>query len=181
MKYTKEIFDILSRGGFISQNSLEEKRGHYYDAIEDDFEAYQQYFAGIGLQLEAGNGYFYFTRSETKVDLTDKLQRLAMWIDRVDFLKTFNSTFAPGFTFRKSNILEQFSADIELKEKVTRLYTDLKTNEEKIDKLIGDLERIGFVEMENELDGTYRVTSAFNYIEEFLDCITITDTDTDRP
>lgn len=181
MKYTKEIFDILSRGGFISQNSLEEKRGHYYDAIEDDFEAYQQYFAGIGLQLETGNGYFYFTRSETKVDLTDKLQRLAMWIDRVDFLKTFNSTFAPGFTFRKSNILEQFSADIELKEKVTRLYTDLKTNEEKIDKLIGDLERIGFVEMENELDGTYRVTSAFNYIEEFLDCITITDTDTDQP
>ena len=181
MKYTKEIFDILSRGGFISQNSLIDKRSHYYDAIEDDFEAYQQYFAGIGLLLEAGNGYFYFSRTETKVDLQDKLQRLALWIDRVDFLKTFNSTFAPGFTFRKSNILEQFSADIELKEKVARLYTDVKTNEEKIDKLVGDLERIGFVELENELDGTYRVTSAFHYIEEFLDCITITDTDTDRP
>ena len=65
MKYTKEIFDILSRGGFISQNSLIDKRSHYYDAIEDDFEAYQQYFAGIGLLLEAGNGYFYFSRSET--------------------------------------------------------------------------------------------------------------------
>lgn len=177
MKYTKEIFDILSRGGFISQNSVLDRRSHYYDAIEDDFEAYQQYFAGIGLALEGGNGYFYFSRTESKVDLHDKLQRLALWIDRVDFLKTFNSTFAPGFTFRKSNILEQFSNDIELKEKAVRLYTDLKTNEEKIDQLIKDLERIGFAEMENELDGTYRVTSAFHYIEELLDCITIIDTD----
>ena len=180
MKYTKEIFDILSRGGFISQNSLIDKRSHYYDAIEDDFEAYQQYFAGIGLLLEAGNGYFYFSRSETKVDLQDKLQRLALWIDRVDFLKTFNTAFGSGFTFRKSNILEKFSSDIELKEKARRLYTDLKTNDEKIDKLIGDLQRQGFVELQDELDGTFKVTAAFHYIEELIDCLTIIETETEQ-
>ena len=173
MRYTKEIFDILSKGGFITQNSISQQRAHLYDAIADDFNDYQEYFSGIGFRLEGGNGYYYFSRTENRVDLIDKVQRLALWIDRVDFLKTFNNTFASGFTFRKSNILEQFSSDIELKEKARYLYADIKTHEEKIEKLVGDLERQGFVELENELDGTYKVTAAFHYIEELIDCLTI--------
>ena len=38
-----------------------------------------------------------------------------------------------------------------------------------MDKLIGDMERLGFVELENELDGTYKVTAAFHYIEELIE------------
>lgn len=102
MRYTKEIFDILSKGGFISQNSISQQRSHLYDAIEDDFQDYQDYYRGIGFTLEGGNGYYYFSRTESKVDLAYKVQRLAQWIDRVDFLKTFNNTFGSGFTFRKS-------------------------------------------------------------------------------
>ena len=173
MRYTKEIFEILSKGGFISQNSISQLRAHLYDAIEDDFQEYRAYYEGIGFLLEGGNGYYYFSRTENKVDLSNKIQRLAEWIDRVDFLKTFNTTFGSGFTFRKSNVLEKFSSDIELKEKARHLYTDVKTNEEKVDKLIKDLENQGFVELENELDGTYKVTAAFHYIEELIDCITI--------
>lgn len=90
MRYTKEIFEILSRGGFISQNSISPQRTHLYDAIEDDFQQYQEYFEGIGFLLEGGNGYYYFSRSESKVELADKVQRMADWIDRIDFLKTFN-------------------------------------------------------------------------------------------
>jgi len=117
VRYTKEIFDILSKGGFISQNSISQQRTHLYDAIEDDFQKYQEYYQGIGFLLEGGNGYYYFSRTENKVELSEKVQRLALWIDRVDFLKTFNQAFGSGFTFRKSNILEKFSSDIELKEK----------------------------------------------------------------
>ena len=177
MRYTKEIFEILSKGGFISQNSISQQRSHLYDAIEDDFQSYRDYYEGIGFLLEGGNGYYYFSRTENKVELADKVQRLAAWIDRLDFLKTFNSTFGSGFTFRKPNILEKFSSDIELKEKARRLYTDLKTNDEKMDKLIADLDRQGFIELENELDGTYKVTAAFHYIEELIDCLTIIETE----
>ena len=177
MRYTKEIFEILSKGGFISQNSISQQRAHLYDAIEDAFQQYQEYYEGIGFLLEGGNGYYYFSRSESKMDLADKVQRLATWIDRVDFLKTFNTAFGPGFSFRKSNILEKFSSDIELKEKARHLYTDLKTNDEKIDKLINEMDKMGFVEIENELDNTYKVTSAFHYIEEVIDCLTIIETD----
>ena len=163
MRYTKEIFDILSKGGFISQNSISQQRSHLHDAIEDDFQDYQEYYRGIGFMLEGGNGYYYFSRTENKLELADKVQRLAQWIDRVDFLKTFNNTFGSGFTFRKSNILEKFSSDIELKEKARNLYRDVKTNEEKIEKLVGD--------------GTYKVTAAFHYIEELIDCLTIIETE----
>lgn len=177
MRYTKEIFDILSRGGFISQNSISQQRSHLYDAIEDGFRDYRDYYEGIGFILEGGNGYYYFSRAESKVELADKVQRMAAWIDRLDFLKTFNTAFGSGFSFRKSNLLEKFSSDIELKEKARHLYTDLKTNEEKMDKLIADLDRQGFTELENELDGTYKVTAAFHYIEELVDCLTITETE----
>ncbi len=177
MRYTKEIFEILSKGGFISQNSISEQRSHLYDAIEDNFQEYHDYYEGIGFLLEGGNGYYYFSRTENKVELADKVQRLATWIDRLDFLKTFNTAFGSGFSFRKSNILEKFSSDIELKEKAARLYTDLKTNDEKMDKLIVDLDRQGFVELENDLDGTYKVTAAFHYIEELIDCLTIIETE----
>ena len=177
LRYTKEIFDILSRGGFISQNSVSQQRAHLYDAIEDDLSEYKEYYQGIGFLLEGGNGYYYFSRAENKVELADKIQRLAAWIDRLDFLKTFNQTFGSGFSFRKSNILEKFSSDIELKEKVRNLYPELKTHDEKMDKLIGDMEKQGFVELENALDGTYKVTAAFHYIEELVDCITIIETE----
>ena len=177
MRYTKEIFEILSRGGFISQNSISQQRAHLYDAIEDDFQQYQEYYEGIGFLLEGGNGYYYFSRTESKVELSDKIQRMIGWIDRLDFLKTFNSTFGSGFSFRKSNILEKFSSDIELKEKARHLYADLKTNDEKMDKLIADMERQGFIELENDLDGTYKVTAAFHYIEELIDCLTIIETE----
>lgn len=173
MQKTKEIFDILSKGGFISQNSVSSDVSRLYDLIEDNFYEYRDYYKGIGLVLEGGNGYFYFSRNENKVDLEMKLQRFSEWIDRVDFLKVYNSTFGPGFSFTKSNILEQFSNDVELQDKVKGLYPDKKRNEEKIDDLIKDLERSGFVELENEIEGTYRVTMAFKYIEELINCLTI--------
>ena len=37
MKYTEEIFNILSRGGFISANSVSSTVKRYYDALEEDF------------------------------------------------------------------------------------------------------------------------------------------------
>lgn len=42
MRYTKDIFDILSKGGFVSQNSMQ--RALLYDDIEDNFQEYQEYY-----------------------------------------------------------------------------------------------------------------------------------------
>lgn len=178
MRYTKEIFDILRTGGFISENSLNPEIGRYYAAIEDDYQSYKEYYEGIGLILEEGNGYFYFSRVEKREDLTTKVQRLAQWIDRVDFLKTFNNTFSTGLSFRTADILVRLPNDLDLKDKAKGLYPDADSLKEKVEKLVTDMLRIGFIEEEeNTIDETYRVTTAFRYIEDLIDCLTIIETE----
>ena len=175
MKYTKDIFDLLSRGGFICANSVKRQNKLMYDAIEEDYEQYRDYYGGIGFNLECGNDYYYFTRQESRVDIDQKLDRFVRWIDRLDFLKTFNPVFGPGFTFRASNIIEQTAADMELKDKAQHLYTEKLKLDEIVDKLIDDLDKIGFIELENELDGSWKVTSAFHYIEELIDSLIVSE------
>ena len=103
MKYTEEIFNILSKGGFISANSVSPAIKRYYDAIEEDLTDYYEYYKGIGFYLEGGDGYYMFTRQEAKVDLERKLEAVMKWIDYLSFLKTYDATFGPGFIIRKSN------------------------------------------------------------------------------
>ena len=67
LKSSKEIFEILSKGAFISVNSTDELNRKYYDLIEDDLDAYREYYEGVGFIMESGNGYFYFSRTEQKV------------------------------------------------------------------------------------------------------------------
>lgn len=58
MKYTEEIFNILSKGGFISSNSVSPAVKRYYDAIEEELAEYYEYYKGIGFYLEGGDGYY---------------------------------------------------------------------------------------------------------------------------
>jgi len=173
MKYTEEIFNILSRGGFISSNSVSTQVKRLYDAIEEDLTDYYDYYKGIGFYLEGGDGYYYFARKEAKVDMERKLETAGKWIDYLSFLKTFNSAFGPGFLFRTADVVIQIGCDMELKEKAAKLFSDKKKHEDVADKLVNELEKMGLVEKENELDGTYKVLTAFHYMEDLVDCITI--------
>lgn len=175
MKFTEEIFAILSKGVFIAANSVSPQIRRYYDALEDDFQEYQDYYRGVGFLLESGDGYYYFSRREAKADLQRKLEAMYKWIDYVDFLKTYNTTFGSGFEFRPADILVQLSNDIELKEKAEKLFPEKKTHDEIVDKLIREMDNMGFVELVFEADSTYKVTSAFHYIEEMIDCLTISE------
>jgi hypothetical protein len=173
LKSSKEIFEILSKGGFISSNSVMALNRAYFDLIEEAFEAYQEYYEGVGFILESGNGYYFFSRAEAKLNVVDKLIRFCDWIDRLDFLKTFNAAFDSGFVFSKAKILERLSCDMELKDKVSKLYVDKKTHTDVVDKLVEDLVKIGFVELENEMENTYKVTAAFHYLEEMVNCLNV--------
>ena len=156
MKYTEEIFNILSKGGFISSNSVSPAVKRYYDAIEEELAEYYEYYKGIGFYLEGGDGYYLFTRREAKVDLERKLEAAMKWIDYLSFLKTYDATFGPGFKFRPADIEVQISCQMELKEKAAKLFSDK-------------------IELENEHDSTYKVLTAFHYMENLVDCITISE------
>lgn len=181
MSNTEEIFNILSRGGFIASNSVSPQIKRYYDLIEDDFQAYSEYYQAIGFSLEGGDGYYFFARKESKVDLERKLVAAEKWIDYLAFLKTFNASFGPGMSFRSAEIEMQINCDMELKDLASKLLSEKKVSYgEVVEKLIKELLGMGFIELENDLDGTYKVLTSFRYIEDLIDCINIQEEEQDE-
>ena len=64
MKYTEEIFNILSKGGFISANSVSPAIKRYYDAIEEDLTDYYEYYKGIVFSLDIHFDNLYAVRND---------------------------------------------------------------------------------------------------------------------
>ena len=103
---TQKIFERLSKGAFLSVDSTDLEIKHLYNDIEENYADYETYFLELGLRLEAGDGYFYFSRThEAKLTIEQKLQSFAQWVDILDFLKTYDLTFSTGFQFRSTHIL----------------------------------------------------------------------------
>jgi len=169
-KQTGDIFDILSRGQFICSNSSGDTTRKLYDIIEDNLEELHEYFKAINFILEKGDEYFYFSKVEPKADLERKIEAAFRWIDILDFLKTFDSSFASGFRFTPSDILVRIQIDAVLKTKaeVLKRYTKEDTLATSVQKIIDMLTREGFIELENEISSQYKVLASFHYLEQLI-------------
>lgn len=177
---TQKIYERLSRGEFLSVDSSDSAVRNLYNDIEENFDDYTDFFKEIGLRLEAGNGYFYFSRiGESKQSIEQKLDSFSKWLDYLDFLKSYNQSFAAGYQFRKSHLVEQISLDIELKEKANHLFKKygVGSNVEIVNKLLQEMQGMGFAECVSEQDETYKITSAFRYVEELVETIQIANED----
>ena len=177
---TQRIYERLSRGEFLSVDSIDTSIRHLYEDIEENFDDYANFFKEIGLQLESGNGYFYFSRiGDSKQAIEQKLESFSKWLDYLDFLKTYNQSFTAGYQFRKSHLIEQISVDVELKEKAGHLFKKYGVGSylEIVNKLVQEMQNMGFAECVSEQDETYKITSAFRYAEELVNMIQIANED----
>lgn len=177
---TLKIYEKLNRGEFISVDSINPENKHLYEEIEDNFADYSEYFLEIGLKLEMGNGYFYFSRiHEYKQSIEQKLESFSKWLDYMDFLKCYNQSFTTGFQFRKSHILEQINLNVDLKDKAKHLFKKYGAGAyvEIVNKLLNDMQTIGFAECVNEQEECFKITSAFHYAEELVELIQIVNED----
>ena len=177
---TQRIYERLSRGEFLSVDSSDTSIRHLYEDIEENFDDYADFFKEIGLQLEAGNGYFFFSRiGEGKQSIEQKLESFSKWLDYLDFLKSYNQSFTAGYQFRKSHLIEQISLDIELKEKAGHLYKKYGAGSylEIVNKLLQEMQGMGFAECISEQDESFKITSAFHYAEELVNMIQIANED----
>lgn len=169
---TQKIFERLVKGGFIMVDSSDTKE--LYLEIDENLEEYTTYFEEIGFRIESGDGYFYFSRiGEGKQTIEQKLRSFGKWVDYLDYLKAYDSTFSVGYQFRKASILEHISVDVELRDKTKRLFSKEKNNEDSVQVLIDDLKDMNFIECVNETDETYKVTSAIRYAEDLVNMLTI--------
>lgn len=175
IKQTADIFEILSKGGFVSSDSTSPVIRQLYTLIDENLSELSDFFGAINFVLESGNEYFYFSRKENKVDLERKLEIATRWIDVLDFIKTYDAAFSAGFRFQPADIFVRVGSDLELKEKLNGLkkLTGKEKHEEIIDKIVNDMKRDGFIELENEITSTYKVVAAFSYLEELVACINI--------
>ena len=176
--HTAAIFYNLPKSLFISSNSTNEDVRDLYDIIDDDFEALSIYFAQIGYTLERGNEYFYFSRTEPRVTLEQKILRAYYWIDVLDLFKTYDETFGPGYRFQPEQILVEANINVMLQNKldgIRKHFSDKDVRKEVLDNMIRQLTRDSFLELENEKNNTYKVMSSWNYLERLIESINIYD------
>ena len=180
-RQTGEIFEILSSGHFICSNSADVRISKLYDIIDDNekYELLYDYFSAIGFLLEKGDEFYYFSRkNESKADLERKLETACKWIDILDFFKTFDNAFVSGYSFTTQEIVVRIKVDAVLKSKADGLrkifrLEDKTPYDEVIAKVIDNLCKDGFAEIENEILKSYKILSSFKYLEELVTNINI--------
>lgn len=176
--HTADIFDHLQKGLFINSNSCDENLRQMYDEIDDHFESLSIYFAQIGYTLERGNEYFYFSRTEPRITLEQKIARAYYWIDILDLFKTYNETFGPGYRFQPEQILVEANINVMLQNKLDSIRkhtSDKEIRKDVLDNLIRQLVKDSFLELENEKNNVYKVMSSWHYLERLVESINIYD------
>lgn len=179
-KQTAAIFEILSRGQFICSNSNDESIRKLYSAIEEEqnLDFLYDYFLNINFILEKGDEYYYFARVENKIDLERKIEQAFKWIDILDFFKTFDNSFGSGFRFTPSDILVKLNLDAELKSKIEGLKRHSNGKEkpsEILEKILGDLVKDKFIDIEDPNFHKYKVLASFKYLEQIAMTINISE------
>lgn len=180
-RQTGEIFEILSSGQFICSNSSDSRISKLYDIIDDgnNYEELYIYFSTIGFVLEKGDEFYYFSRkNEQKTDLERKLDAACKWIDILDFFKTFDNAFGSGYSLSPQEISVKIKVDAVLKSKADGLRKLLKMDDktpydELVTKVIDNLCKDGFAELETEVLKSYKILSSFKYLEELVTIINI--------
>ena len=176
--HTADIFDHLQKGLFINSNSCDENIRQMYDEIHDHFESLSIYFAQIGYTLERGNEYFYFSRTEPRITLEQKIARAYYWIDILDLFKTYNESFGPGYRFQPEQILVEANINVMLQNKLDSIRkhtSDKEIRKDVLDNIIRQLVKDAFLEQENEKNNVYKVMSSWHYLERLVESINIYD------
>ena len=176
--HTADIFDYLQKGLFINSNSCDEYIRQMYDETDDHFESLSIYFAQIGYTLERGNEYFYFSRTEPRITLEQKIARAYYWIDILDLFKTFNETFGPGYRFQPEQILVEANINVMLQNKLDSIRkhtSDKEIRKDVLDSIVRQLTKDAFLELENEKNNVYKVMSSWHYLERLVESINIYD------
>lgn len=180
-RQTGDIFEILSSGQFICSNSADARISKLFDVIDnnDNYELLFDYFSTIGFLLEKGDEFYYFSRkNESKADLERKLEIAFKWIDILDFFKTFDNAFVSGYSFTTQEIVVRIKVDAVLKSKADGLrkvfkFEDKAPYDEVVIRVVDNLCKEGFAEIENEILRSYKILSSFKYLEELVTNINI--------
>ena len=176
---TAEIFDILSKGQFICSNAIDSNRRYQYQYIEEHFDELEPKFGEIGYQMENGNNYYYFSKpNESNQNVENKIEKALRWLDILAFFSTVRKDLCRGARFKPHDILKEVEINLSVKEQLADLQK--KTNQGKnfqdmLNDLIKEMQKEGFIDIENEMDQTWKVLDAWDYMEKLIMAVNIQD------
>ena len=179
---TAEIFDILSKGQFVCSNAIDSQRRNSYRYIEENFEELEPKFREIGYQLEDGSNYYYFSRpNESNQNVESKIEKALRWLDILAFFITFRKDLCRGARFQPYDILKQVEINLSLKEQLADLQKRTnpgKNYQEMLNDLIKEIQKEGFIDLENEMDQTWKILDSWDYMEKLVMAVNIQDDET---
>lgn len=178
---TAEIFDILGKGQFICSNAVDASRRYLYQYIEEHFDDLVAKFEEIGFQLESGNNYYYFSRPlESNQGIEGKIEKALRWLNILAFFTTFRKDLCRGARFSPYDILPQIDVNIALKEQLQELqkqYSNTKAYHEMLNDLLREMQKEGFIDLENEMEQTWKILDAWEYMEQLVMAVNIHEKD----
>ena len=179
---TAEIFDILSKGQFVCSNAIDSQRRHLYKYIEENFDELEPKFREIGYQLEDGSNYYYFSRpNESNQNVESKIEKALRWLDILAFFTTFRKDLCRGTRFQPYDILKQVEINLSLKEQLADLQKRTnpgKNYQEMLNDLIKEVQKEGFIDLENEMDQIWKILDSWDYMEKLVMAVNIQDDET---
>lgn len=173
-----EVFERLSRGGFVCSNSLRVEDRDLYVFIEEHEERLRELYEEIGYQLEAGNNYYYFSRvNETIQSRERKIERALRWLDILAFFTTYRKDLCRGARLLPHHIAGQLDLNNSLKEQLIALSKtkEKKSYQEQLDALFRELKTEGFIDLENEMSQTWKILDAWDYMERMVMAVNVFD------
>lgn len=171
--YICEVWDILSKGKFISQNSKDKFQSILYQSLVDNETTYKEYYEKIGYILDHGRDYYQFCRKGVCDNQAGIQSTMKRYLSLFDILIAWRGDIEPGIDdFSKKDFLEAVEGDPDLEKKV-RDFAKRDNSREVVSEILNILRTEGFIERSNQKDQEYYyVTSAFNYLRDFYDgCI----------
>jgi len=178
-KRTAEIFEKLSRGNFICSNAVQNEERYLYQYIEENQEALQSTFLEIGYELQGGNNFYFFSKSnESSQGKEKKIEKALRWLDVLAFFTSFRKDLCRGARFSPHDILQQLDVNLALKDQLTQLSkrsASDKNYQEMLLSLLKELQREGFIDVENDLSQTWKILDAWDYMEQLVLAVNILD------
>lgn len=172
---TKDIFDMLSHGKFICENSpiLQERK--LYDVCERYQNDLYDYFYPLGFDLHHEEGYFYFSKKLQNTQIENKLLWILEYIDYIELMKQFSESFGVGWRGTPAQLTIAAQDNAVLKESINRL-KGLSSSQSipiRCKNIFEKFTRDGFMEVEDEEHERYIVLSSYAYLENFMHAIEV--------
>ena len=168
-RYTREIFERLSKGNFICQNSPADFEKRLFEICEENSGILEAYFEPIGFELRAGHGYFYFSKEMQESQVETKLENILQLLDYVEMFLQYDEYFNVGWRGGPTALAEAAADNIVIKERIEKI-RGLSGGSifRKCEEAFKKLEREGYMALEDEYAKRYVVLTSYTYLVDFF-------------